>query len=52
MEAYGKKTSRTTKEKMVRWSGRGPAQNGSPRLERVSPGQRQMERFSDGGENS
>jgi len=52
MEAYGNKTSRTTKEKMVRCSGRGPVQNGSPRLKGISPGQRQMEGFSDGGENS
>jgi len=52
MEAYGKKTSRTTNEKMVRCCGRRPVQNGSLRLEGISTGQRQMEGFSDGGENS
>lgn len=31
---------------MVRCSGRGPVQNGSPRLERISPEQRQMEGFN------
>lgn len=43
--------SRTNKKKMVRCSGKGPVRNGSPKLERTSPGQRQMEGFSDGGEN-
>jgi len=37
---------------MVSCCGRGPVQNGSPRLEGISPVQRQMEGFNDGGVNS
>jgi len=52
MEAYRKKTLRTTKKKMFRFNERGPKQNRSLRLERTSPEQRKIEGFSDGGENS
>jgi len=52
VKAYGKTTSRTTKKNVVRYSGIGPVQNGSSRLRTNSPGQKQMEGFSDGGENT
>jgi len=52
MEAYGKKASGTSKEKMTRHSGRRPCPNGSWRLEKISLGPIKIEGFSYGGDNS